>query len=48
MPTLENLSAKLARGERLTPEDALFLYTDAPLDWLKEKATAARIARHGN
>jgi aminodeoxyfutalosine synthase len=44
---LDLLSAKLARGERLTPEDGLFLYTGAPLAWLKEKASAARRARHG-
>lgn len=46
-PTLDLISGKLARGERLTPEDGLFLYTEAPLAWLKEKATEARRARHG-
>jgi len=45
---LDLISTKLARGERLTPEDALILYTDAPLVWLKEKASEARKARHGD
>jgi aminodeoxyfutalosine synthase len=48
LATLDLLSAKLAGGERLTPQDALFLYTEAPLEWLKDKASVARTARHGN
>jgi len=46
-PTLDLISAKLAAGGRLSPEEALFLYTEAPLEWLKDKATAARVTRHG-
>ena len=44
---LDLIADKLARSERLSPEDGIFLYELAPLDWLKEKATAARVARHG-
>ncbi len=47
-PTLDLLSAKLAHGERLSPDDGLFLYQDAPLEWLKERASEKRIAKHGN
>lgn len=45
--TLEDLDRKLARGERLSVEDGLFLYTEAPLDWLRERATERRRALHG-
>lgn len=44
---LESIDSKLAAGERLTSDDALFLYTEAPSAWLREKADAARRARHG-
>src|SRR5215217_4060081 len=46
-PLLSELEAKLARGERLSVEDGLFLYEHAPTAWLKEQATRARRARHG-
>lgn len=42
------LSSKLVRKERLTPEDALFLYNWAPLPWLKAHASMSREDRHGN
>ena len=42
------IDLKLGRGERLSPEEGLFLYEKAPLDWLKEKADAARRVRHGD
>jgi aminodeoxyfutalosine synthase len=45
---LDSLEAKLARGERLTLDDGLFLYEQAPLPWLKEQASRARVARHGD
>src|ERR1043165_208667 len=45
---LAGLEGKLGRGERLTAEDALFLYEKAPLEWLRERADAARKARHGD
>jgi aminodeoxyfutalosine synthase len=44
---LDLLSGKLARGERLTFDDGLFLYERAPLDWLQARATEARRERHG-
>lgn len=52
-----SLSQKLARIEakltrkgllgRLTPEEGLFLYYEAPLDWLKAQADSFRKTRHG-
>src|SRR6187549_1395961 len=45
--SLQTLEAKLARGERLTAEDGLFLYQKAPLPWLQRQADAVRLARHG-
>lgn len=41
------LEDKLNRGERLTPDDGLFLYQKAPLPWLRQKADAVRRSRHG-
>lgn len=45
--TLVRLEALLADGGRLSPEDGLFLYERAPLEWLKARATEKRAARHG-
>jgi aminodeoxyfutalosine synthase len=45
---LLRIESKLAHGERLTPEDGLYLYEQAPLEWLKARASEKRAARHGN
>ncbi len=45
--TLARIDGLLARGERLSAQDGLFLYEHAPLEWLREKADAVRRARHG-
>ncbi len=44
---LESIGAKLVRGERLSPEDGLYLYEKAPLEWLRDRADAVRRSRHG-
>jgi aminodeoxyfutalosine synthase len=44
---LDGIDAKLGRRERLSPEEGLFLYQKAPLEWLRERADAARKERHG-
>jgi aminodeoxyfutalosine synthase len=46
--TLADLELKLSAGERLSQEDALFLFAHAPSDWLREKADQARRTRHGD
>ena len=48
MIELESIQAKLAAQERLSPQDALWLYTHAPSDWLREHADKSRQLRHGN
>ena len=47
IPKLSGIEAKISRKERLTPAEALFLYQEAPLPWLKSQATLVRQARHG-
>jgi aminodeoxyfutalosine synthase len=44
---LGTIDGKLARGERLSAEEGLFLFEKAPLEWLRDKADAARRGRHG-
>lgn len=44
---LGTIDGKLARGERLSGEEGLFLFEKAPLEWLRDKADAARRSRHG-
>lgn len=44
---LDAIDAKLGRGDRLSPEEGLSLYQEAPLEWLRERADAARKRRHG-
>lgn len=44
---LDFLADKLGRGERLTPEEGLFLFEEAPLPWLKKQADMVRHARVG-
>jgi aminodeoxyfutalosine synthase len=44
---LSHLEAKLAKKERLTPEEGLFLYQEAPLPWLKAQASLVRREKHG-
>src|SRR5688500_12911747 len=46
-PTLDSLDARLREGLRLSREDALFLYEEAPLPWLQERADAVRRRLHG-
>lgn len=46
-PTLLSLEEKLRLGERITIEDGLFLYQEAPLAWLRERADAVRMRLHG-
>jgi aminodeoxyfutalosine synthase len=48
MPSLDSIQARLREGLRLTPEDALFLYEEAPLDWLQVEADAVRRRLHGD
>jgi aminodeoxyfutalosine synthase len=48
MTNLESIDAKLAQHERLTPEDATWLYANAPSEWLKDRADKSRQKRHGN
>lgn len=43
--TIEN---KVAQGERLTPQEGLYLYTDAPIEELGRLANIVRERRHGN
>ncbi len=45
---LARLGEKILEKQRLTPEEGLFLYTDAPLPWLKNKAVEVREKRHAN
>jgi aminodeoxyfutalosine synthase len=47
MPTLESLDARIREGSRLSREEALFLYGQAPLPWLQERADAVRRRLHG-
>ena len=44
---LGSIDGKLACGERLSAEEGLFLFEKAPLEWLRDRADAARRARHG-
>jgi aminodeoxyfutalosine synthase len=46
--TLESIDRALINGERLTREQALVLFQEAPLDWLRERADARRSALHGD
>lgn len=46
--SLASLEARLAAGHRLSTGDALFLYREAPLGWLREQADAARRRLHGD
>lgn len=44
---LGTIDGKWARGERLTSEEGLFLYEQAPLEWLRDRADSARRSLHG-
>lgn len=46
-PALSLLEKKLDRGERLSAEDGLFLYREAPLPWLQSMAQKVRRNLHG-
>jgi aminodeoxyfutalosine synthase len=45
--TLDLLEAKILRGERLSAEEGLFLYQEAPLAWLQRMADGVRRTLHG-
>ncbi len=45
--SLQDLGEKLGRRERLTRDDAVFLYSWAPLPWLQARADQERELRHG-
>jgi len=45
--TLADIESKLSAGERLTQEDAVFLFSEAPSNWLRQAADRARRKRHG-
>jgi aminodeoxyfutalosine synthase len=47
-PSLVSIDTRLAEGSRLTADEALFLYEQAPLDWLRERADAVRRRLHGD
>ncbi len=46
--SLTEIDVKRAQGERLSEEDALWLYQNAPLEWLRERADAVRVEKHGD
>src|SRR5215216_6420843 len=41
------IDEKINGGRRLTVDDGLFLYEEAPLEWLKDRATRRRRELHG-
>ncbi|MCB9495551.1 MAG: CofH family radical SAM protein [Fibrobacteria bacterium] len=45
---LDSIDRALKTGERLSREQALFLFEEAPLEWLREQADAKRIELHGS
>lgn len=45
---LDTIKSKVDQGERLSAEEGLYLYQDAPLDELGRLANAVRERRHGN
>jgi len=46
-PGLARLEAKLREGGRITSDEALYLYKDAPLSWLRTMADDMRRRLHG-
>lgn len=46
--TLKAIASSLEAGLRLSHEDGLFLYQDAPLEWLMDWANRIRDQKHGN
>jgi aminodeoxyfutalosine synthase len=44
---LSAIEKRLSMGERISAEDALFLYEQAPLPWLAQKARSDSQRRHG-
>ncbi len=44
---LLEISEKLKRQERLSEEDGVFLFAEAPLEWLQKEANARRCVLHG-
>src|SRR5665213_1359058 len=45
---LLRIEEKLSKKERLTPDEGVFLYQNAPLPWLQEQATRVRERLHGD
>lgn len=48
MLSLTSIENKLKIGERITPEEGLFLFYEAPLEWLEEYAQLERKRRTGD
>ena len=48
MQWLKDLEAKLTTGGRLTPDEAIRLFQEAPSVWLREQADAMRTRLHGD
>lgn len=48
MPTLKEIESVLASGDRVTSEQAIWLYGNAPSDWLREVADGIRRKLHGD
>ena len=44
--TLATLQQRIEDGGRLTPDEALFLYAEAPTAWLGRMADAVRARKH--
>lgn len=45
---MDKIEEKVRSGQRLTPDEGLFLYRDAPMERLSEAANWVREKRHGN
>ena len=45
---LEDIAQKISNSERITTEEALFLYNESPLSWLQEKADGIKKKLHGD
>ena len=45
---LKNIEHKISNSERITTEEALWLYNEAPTSWLKEQADGIRRKLHGD
>lgn len=48
MNTIQSIEACLAQGQRITPEQALWLYEEAPTEWLATMAHKSKLQRFGD